>query len=132
MSVCYLSCTCGSFAPCAISIVCLSHICLLLICLLHICLLHICLLHICSLPCLEGVPPCSDLLGDSLFGGSAPMAASHRVLLSKHLQNSWSFYFLEVTRGRLPWLPLLICILPTLCSLPALLSVGTYPPLSTS
>ena len=82
VSVCYLSCTCESFASCSNSIFYLLHICLLHICLLHICLFHICSLHICLLPCLEGVPPHSDVLGDSLFGGSAPMAASHQVLLS--------------------------------------------------
>ena len=43
-------------------------------------------------------------LGDSLFGGSGPMAASHRVLLSPSTYNlAWSSFSWEVTRGRLPW-----------------------------
>ena len=35
-------------------------------------------------------------LGDSLFGGSGPMAASHWVLLSPSTYNlAWSFYFIR-------------------------------------
>ena len=43
-------------------------------------------------------------LGDALFGGSSPMAASHRVLLSPSTYNlAWSSFSWEVNRGRLPW-----------------------------
>ena len=70
------------------------------------------------------------LLGDSLFGGSARMAASYRVLLSPSTYIGLGVFIMEVTRGRLPWLSPFICTLLTLAhELPALLSIGTYPPL---
>ena len=73
---------------------------------------------------LGGVPPRSFILGDSLFGGSAPMAASHRVLLSPS-----TYIGLGVSLfGGDPWevamvTPLYLHFAHT-CSLPALLSIG--------
>ena len=77
-----------------------------------------CVLHICLLLCLEGVPPCCYVLGDSSFGGSAHMAASHQVLLSPSTYICLGVPLpLEVARGRLPWLPLYLLFAHT-CSLP--------------
>ena len=62
----------------------------------------------------RGCLPAATYLETHCFGGSAPMVTSHRVLLSPSTYIRLGVPLsLEGTRGRLPWLPPFICILPT-------------------
>ena len=63
----------------------------------------------------RGCLPAATYLETHCFGGSAPMATSHRVLLSPSTYIRLGVPLsLEVTRGRLPWLPPLFAFCPHL------------------
>ena len=81
---------------------------------------------------LGGVPPGSHILRDSLFGGSGPMAASHQALLSPSTYIGLGVSLFGCDPLKAAMVTSLYLHFAHTCSLPALLSIGTYPPLSTS
>ena len=111
----------GLFACCVFAC-CIFAYCIFACRILACCLLACCL-------CLDGVPPCFYVLGDSLVWRVGP----HGYLpsgppFSKHLHPPWS----SIIFGGDPWEVAMVTPLylhfAHICSLPALLSIGTYPP----